>query len=142
MSPPYTEIVPEELDLFANRSYLTCIEHSDHREITPQTTLSDATSLEFNCLGSEDEYKDLSWIFLKLRLKIVKADGTNFTNDDTNQPTLVTNGLHSLFKSAHISLNSTQLRSIESSYAYKVKFFQIIIFFLCFYVFLLFLGLD
>lgn len=90
------EFVPEELDIFSNRPYLFCISDSVIHEYTPLNTLENTNSLEFNSLAYNDKYKDMSWVFLKLQLKLVKGDSSDYasTVPDDEQPHLVTNALH------------------------------------------------
>lgn len=117
--PTYQEYIPEELNIFSNRAFLNCISESSHKEYSALNTLDGANSLEFNSLAYTDQYKDLSWVFLKLRLQVTKGDGTLFKETDQEQPHLTTNALHSIFKSAFISLNGNNLRNVEQNYHYK-----------------------
>lgn len=114
----YQEYIPEELDLFATRPYLFCVKENLIHEYSPLHTVEGATSIEFLSLPYNEKYKDLSWVFLKLRLQLLKKDATPYKSTDVNQPHLVTNALHSIFKSAYVSLNGNSIRSIEK-YHYK-----------------------
>lgn len=115
----YQEFIPDELNVFANQPVLQCINDAHHIEYSALNTLDNATTIEFDSLPYDDKYKDLSWTYLKLRLQLVKADGTKYTNDDVFQPHLISNTLHSIFKSAFISLNGQSMRSVEQNYHYK-----------------------
>lgn len=116
----YNEFIPKELDIFSNKPVILCINDSTVQEYTPLNTVDNANSLEFLSLPFNDKYKDLSWVFLKLQVQILKGDGEKFATGDANQPHLISNGLHSIFKSAFVTLNSTSLRNVEQNYHYKV----------------------
>lgn len=115
------EYIPDELDIFANRPYLFCVKESNIHEYSPLNSTDGATSIEFLSLPYNDQYKDLSWTFLKLRLQLLKKGGAKYleSDDKEKQPHLATNALHSIFKSAYLSLNSVSLRNVESNYHYK-----------------------
>lgn len=118
----FNEFIPSELDILANKPVLLSINDSSVLEYTPLNSLDNAKSIEFLSLAYNDRYKDLSWAFLKLRVQILKNDLTLFKDDgtlDKIQPHLATNALHSIFKSAYVSLGSTNVRSVESNYAFK-----------------------
>jgi hypothetical protein len=61
----------------------------------------------------------LSWIHLKLRLQLLKKDLTVFKAEDTVQGHLISNALHSIFRSAHVSLNGQSVRNVDSNYHIK-----------------------
>lgn len=58
-------------------------------------------------------------MYFRLKLQLIKQDGSLFSSEDTDQPTLAANLLHSMFKSAHVTLNNCTLRSIEQYYHIK-----------------------
>jgi|SRR5690349_21566978 len=113
------EYVPDEFDLFSQQPLMLCVKGNEVLEYKPLNTVENATSIEFNVLPYQNRYKDANWMFLKLRVQLLKKDGTFYTDSDINQPSLVTNSLHSIFKSAFINLNGNALRSVEQNYGYK-----------------------
>lgn len=81
-------------------------------------------------------HKDLSNIFLRLRARIVRSDGSDWTEtitepDSTDrtktktkstkemQGYLISHSLFSIFKSCHVSLNGINVHSVESNLHYR-----------------------
>lgn len=114
----FPQYIPEELSLFTERPLLLSIQDSVIHDYHPLNTLEGATNIEFMSLGYTDKFKDLSHIFLKLKLQVLKKDGTMFKATDL-KPHLVSNALYSIFKSAYCRLNGNNLRNVEGNYHYK-----------------------
>lgn len=113
------EVLPSELDLFAEKPFMLAVTDSEVIETAPLNSLDNTTSLDFSSLPYIDKFKDLQNIFLKLKLKVLKKDGTAYVKTDTTQPYLVPNICSSLFKSCFISIQSTPVNGYENNYHYK-----------------------
>jgi len=59
----------------------------------------------FNCSGHSDYYIDLNSVRLLLRIKLVKADGSDLPSGESNTVGCINNLLHSMFSSLSVSLN-------------------------------------
>lgn len=119
MASKIYEYVPEQFDVFSNRAMIWCVKEASIEEYSPLNTTDNANSLEFLSLPYNEKYKDLSWVYLKLRLQILKKNGESYKTGDTEQPYLVQNALHSIFKSAYVTLNNNVLRTVEQNYSHK-----------------------
>lgn len=95
------------------------IKESAIHEYSPINSLDNTTSLEFMSPGYNDKFKDLSYIMLKLQLQLVKKNGDSYAATDLSQPHLVSNILHTIFKSAYLSLNGITVRAVDNCYGYK-----------------------
>lgn len=128
-----SEIIPDEFSIFAQRAHILSVAESDVIEYQPINSVENAQTIEFNCLGFNEKYKDLSNCYLRLRVKLTRGDGSPWMaeQDVTSgqstskkktldiQPHLVSNGLFSIFKSAHVSLNGIGVHSVEGNYHYR-----------------------
>lgn len=116
-----SEFIPDEFAVFSEQQTLLSVDSSIIEDYAPLNSLDNANSLEFLSMGYNDKFKDLSQVFLNLKLKIIKQNGTDYTKTETDekQPHLVSNALHSIFKSAFITLNGNNLRNCEGNYHYK-----------------------
>lgn len=113
------EYVPSELELFQPKHLLHCIDDETILSFYPLNPLNDATIIQFHSPALNDVYKDLSWIYLRLKVQITKEDGTKWTTADTTQGHLVSNALHSIFKSCHVTLNGVIIPSTDQFYHIK-----------------------
>lgn len=113
------EFLPDQLDLFTQKPLMLGVLDNEILECNPLNSLDNAANIDFQSHAFPDRMKDLSHMYLKLKLKLVKTDGKDYAIADTVQPYLASNALHSIFKSAFISLNGVNLQSQENGYNYK-----------------------
>lgn len=113
------EFVPEQLDLFTSRPLILGVVDNSIVEHTPLNSLDGATSLVFESHAFNDRMKDLDHVHLLIKFKLMKRDGTAYTDADVTQPSLVNNFLFSMFKSAFITLNGVSIHSQEINYHMK-----------------------
>lgn len=113
------EFMPEQLDLFTSKPLMLGVVNSEIIECTPINSLDNATSLLFESHAYNDRLKDLDHCHLKMKFKLLKKDSTEYSKADTAQPALVNNFLHSIFKSAFITLNGQNVHSQETNYRIK-----------------------
>jgi hypothetical protein len=119
---PMQEYIPEELDIFTQQPLLMSVANQEVIECSSLNSVENSTIIEFKSSGFMDKYKDLGSVFLKLKLRLMKSDGTKYDSTkpvEVDQPNLVNNALHSLFKGLYISLNGTSVHSVEDNYHYK-----------------------
>lgn len=125
MTSKYQECMKSELDLFTVPRMQTSVLKTDEVAYKPLASLDNATSLEFLSVGSGDTYRDLSQVYIKLQLKIVKAaDGTDHAVADNVG--VVNNLLHSLFRQCTVYLGDRVISQADNNYAYRA-FFEIIL---------------
>ena len=106
-----------ELDLFSPSTYQSSILESQHVEYLPLSTLTDAGPYEFFISSSSIDYLDPSDLYLHVRFKIVKADGTVY--DPTGNVAPECNLLHNLFSTVSLSLNDTEVTLSSLTYPYR-----------------------
>ena len=71
------ECAKSELDLFSVPPTQTSIENATFVEYHPISSLSDGAPIEFEVSSSGDDYIDFNDSQFCVRIKIVKADGSN-----------------------------------------------------------------
>lgn len=118
-SKPVMECMKSELDIFQPTPVQASILKSEEVCLNPVNSLDNANTLEFISLGHGDTYRDLSSITLRLKVRVIKEDGTVYTTADTDQPAVVNNILHSLFRTCRVYLNNKLVSSSDSNYHYK-----------------------
>lgn len=112
----YMECTKSELDLFSLPMVQTSMLKTEEVPYKPIASLDNATSLEFVSVGQGDTYRDLSNGFLKLKLKIVKQDGTASTDKDIG---ITNNFMHSIFRQVTVYLGNKAISIADNNYAYR-----------------------
>lgn len=109
----FTECTVSELELFGAEKLQTSILNRKEVVHYPLNSLDGTSSIEFFSSGQISSYRDLSNVFLKLKVQLVKQDKTPYnstlqTNPDikNDQPGFVANTLHSLFRSIQVVINN------------------------------------
>lgn len=122
--------ITSQCDLFSLPSTDTTIDTSYYTEYKPVVNIQDSNAkLEFRIPGSPSQYLDPSDSFLVVRVKVVKADGTNLsleTAGSGNSPgtpatdvSVVNCFMHSLFSQCDVYLANQIVSSSNNCYAYK-----------------------
>lgn len=114
----YAECMKSELDLFMAHPIQSSILKSEEVPYKPVASLDNSSVIEFVSLGNGDSYRDLSSIYLKLRVKMIKNNKAELFTDDKN-PSVVNNIMHSLIKQLTIYLNGKPIAQTDSNYAYR-----------------------
>lgn len=118
----FQECLVSELDLFNELPVQSQILKSEQIIHHPINSLTNCSTLEFESNGSSNSYRDLSNIFLHLKVQIVKADGSPIIQrtvkdaelDKTeNQPGFNNNVLHSLFKNVSVLMGGTIVSNLD-----------------------------
>jgi hypothetical protein len=103
--------------LFSVPPTQTSIENAIFVEYHPVSSLSDGAPIEFDISSSGEDYIDFNDSQICVRIKIIKADGSNIGADEKVAP--VNNTLHSLFSQVDVSLNGTQITDSTNTYSYR-----------------------
>lgn len=131
MSTTTTLCHVSELDLFSSNPMQLSVIDSRENTYSPLSSLDNASVIQFHIPGSSEYYIDLNNIYLRVKLQILKSDGSTYKETtDPNNPSVVTgdkkidqcgfinNTLHSLFKTLRVSFNGTIVNEIQN---YHVK---------------------
>lgn len=111
-----------QLDLFSNVNYQTSIIKKEQITYSPLNTLDNGSTLEFLSPGTTNTYRDLSNIYLSLKIQLLKGDGTIYkerevttgegqnvvmtkVDEASTQPGLINNMIHSIFRSVEVQFN-------------------------------------
>ena len=98
------------------------IEKEYYQDVSSDSTTADSRTLEFNISGSTGVCLDLAKSYLKLKVKVTKADGTALAaaaEKDGKNVSVVNNMFHSLFSNIDVSLNDIYVTRSYSNYPYK-----------------------
>ncbi len=106
-----------DLDLWSEPPVQNGIEYSQDVEHSTITSIDNSDVLEFLIPGAGEEYTDLSNSYIRIRFKIVKADGSDISAGVKVAP--VNNILHSLFSQVDIILNDVLVSPSNNLYPYK-----------------------
>lgn len=108
-----------ELDLFEYPAVQTGVSRTEEVALKPLAALNSSGQLEFLSMGKTDCYRDLSNMYLRLRVKLL-ADAVLNTAlaEDANVGTSDNIG-HTLFKSAKLYLQNTLITSGDENYSYR-----------------------
>lgn len=115
----FIECMKSELDLFRPRHVQTSILKTEEISYKPLNSLENQTVIEFACQGHGDTYLDLSSINLRLKIQVLKNDGSLYKDTDDKQPAMANNILGSLFRQVNISLNGKSIHSSDGNYSYR-----------------------
>lgn len=115
----FAECMKSELDLFKPRIIQTNVLKTEEIAYKPLTSLENQSVIEFMCHGHGDVYIDLSSINLCVKIQLTKSDGSVYKAADLNQPGVVNNMLHSLFRQVNVSLNGKNINTTDGNYSYR-----------------------
>lgn len=105
--------IPNELSLFNVPPNQVAIEKIYHSENRPLANFTDSNTIEFAISGQGSEYLDLKRSRLYVRAKIVKADGSALTDDDTTS--IINLPLQTMWSQIDVYMNN-QLVSLNTSH--------------------------
>lgn len=120
------ECCKSELDLFAANPTNASILSDNYSKLSSGTLKGDETQINFSVPATEF-YTDMSSIFLKLEVDLVKSDGKAIAA--TDKIGVINNFGHSLFDKVKVLLGPTGIQKdveIEGNYAYKAYFLNIL----------------
>ena len=107
-----------DLSLFTRPSVDTGVTALSYREYRPIGQITKGSPIAFNLIGSAGEYIDLKNISLRLKVKIVKADGTPVTVVD--KVAFINNAGSSMFRQVDVKIQQKLVTSsVGTNYPYK-----------------------
>ena len=108
-----------ELKIFDDHPPQVVIEAGYFEDIHPQTSMDDATNLEFVVPASNMDYLDLNDTLLSVRVKVVKAADGSTLDATKDKPVASNYFMHSLFSDVTLHLNDTVIEGGTQLYPYK-----------------------
>ena len=111
----------EELALFQAPPVDIGVDSIQYVEYRPTSQISDASPIDFNIPGNTTAYIDLKRSTLKVKMRIVKNDGT-LLSGSTDNIGLVNLPLQSLWSQVDIAFQQKGISSIGMTYPYKCMF--------------------
>ena len=112
--------VDSALDLFTPPFKQSGVVDGNWIEIRPVNSTNNHGALEFKLKGSGEDFTDLAHSYIKLKVRIVKQDGSPMTNADNvgfvNLP------VASLFRQVDLYLGDRLVSSSNDSYPYRAIF--------------------
>src|ERR1700678_3357468 len=96
------EAVKSELDLYSVPPTQISLQECFSTEFFPNASIDKQSSIEFLIAGSGEDYIDPSKIYLNVKARIVKSDGTPLIAANTVTP--VNGLLHSMFNEVSVYL--------------------------------------
>lgn len=116
------ECSKSELDLFSEPPLQTSILGTTEVAYKPINALGDDPSvIEFVCLGHGDTYRDLSSIYLRIKLRVMKEKPST-AHTEAGKGNVVNNLLHSLFRQVSVYLNGVPISQSNMDYGYRAYF--------------------
>ncbi|NQY53281.1 MAG: hypothetical protein HRT42_06865 [Campylobacteraceae bacterium] len=113
--------INSRLDMFQKAPVQVSNLSATYVSYDPVNAINNLNPIQFNIEGN-DQFMNLAHSYLKIRLKIVKADGTNLVDDDEGKVAFVNHPLASVFKHCKVSLNGVTISTSGDFYPYKAFF--------------------
>ena len=112
------EVMKSELDLFKKVAFQASIENSQLIQYRPASALNTSSTIEFDIPISSDEYLDLQNVYLWVKGKVVRPDGTDFPADQDGRYSLINYALNTMFDQLSIYLGGTLVSQSSKTYHY------------------------
>lgn len=106
-----------ELDLFESPPIQKSILKTEEVVYKPIASLDNASTIEFVSLGHGDAYRDLSSVYLRLKIKILKE--SNGAKHSDNTAGVANNILSSLFRQVTVYLNNKPISQADHNFSYR-----------------------
>ena len=107
----------DDLALFQPPVQETATQKREWITVRPINQLTDGAAIEFNIPGTSLTYIDLKNLLLHVKLKVVKANGSDIATSDKTG--LTNNPLHSIFSQVDVNLQQHPTSDVGANYAYK-----------------------
>ena len=121
--PLSCKCLKSELDLFAVLLTQTSVEEGRWVKYAPITAVRDSDgTIEFKIPETDSEYTDLKTSFIRVKAKIVDADGEGLGT--TADVALVNFSLHTLFSEIDMTLRNPLVTTSNNIYPYKAYIFN------------------
>ncbi|KAL4231800.1 hypothetical protein ACF0H5_009376 [Mactra antiquata] len=112
-----TEKHDNELALFDQPEIEIATQKKEWITVRPINQLTEGAAIEFNVPGTSRTYIDLKNLLLKVKLQVIKADGSNL--EPTAKVGLTNNALHSIFSQVDVNIQQQPTSEVGANYAYK-----------------------
>src|SRR5678815_253578 len=120
LHPSSPDCCKSELDLFSMNPTQISVTETNFISINPIHSITNTdVPLEFNIPGTSDQYLDPSNVFLYLKTKLTKPDGTDLPSSDDHIVYTESNFLYTCFNQIEVYLNETSLGASASNYPYR-----------------------
>ena len=116
----HLECTLSDTDLFTPSFVQSDIQHGYYEELFPISNLDDSGPVEFNVDNATDKFIDPANSYLKMKLKIVKTDGSNLDAGENVGPVNYIFG--SLFSQVDVKLGGSIISSSSNTYSYRAIF--------------------
>lgn len=111
-----------QLDLFSRKNVILSVTHTTTQELSPLSSIENAKYLEFLSFGYDSSYRDVSNIYMHLKVRLMK-NATEAHAAESKQ-TLAANTMNSLFSGVNVYYNNKNILSQDSSMANHVSYIQ------------------
>ena len=120
LHPSSPDCCKSELDLFSMNPTQISVSESNFISINPLHSITNTdVPLEFNIPGTSDQYLDPSNVFLYVKTKLTKPDGTDLPTGDDHIVYTESNFLYTCFTQVEVYLNGTSLGASAANYPYR-----------------------
>lgn len=118
------ECAKPQLLFFEPKGVQYSILHTEQIALKPLASIDKSLVLQFNSMGYSDDYRNLSSVYLHLKVKMNHLDDedkpiTAAISKTTLNVYPVNNLLHSLFRQVTLTLNNKMVASNSQNYAYR-----------------------
>lgn len=107
----------DDIALFQSPELEMATQKREWITVRPINQLTEGAAIEFNIPGTSMTYIDLKNLLLRVKLKIVKSDGSNLEPDAPVG--LTNNALHSIFSQVDLNVQQCPTTEVGTNYAYK-----------------------
>lgn len=112
--------IPSELNIFEKPISQNSILSGAWHLFKPLSSLADKTPIVFNIPGaSSDQYIDLTKTILRLKLQILKPDGSEFTEADASKLGACNNLLDTCINNCKVEFNQNTVYTSNFAYHYS-----------------------
>lgn len=130
-------VIPAELDLFEERKQNRAIIAAEVQELKPVNAISSpsVTHLEFVSTGETNRMRNMRHVYLRLKFRLTKPDGSPLPQDRPEVPAsgtqaaqpayvapkyaVVNNGFHSMIRSVNLHANGVDINQSSDYYAQR-----------------------
>ncbi|KAK3932327.1 hypothetical protein KUF71_012400 [Frankliniella fusca] len=113
------EALPTELSLWLSSATQMGEERSQWIMVSPLANFDSATTIELEVAGVDYAYADPAHMLLYTKEKIVNADGSDITDADNSDATLVNYGMHAQWSQVDASINGTVISQSSMTYPWR-----------------------
>ena len=113
------EVLKSELDLFKSSTFQASIESSQLVQFRPISSIIDSSSIEFDISLLPDEYYDFQNVFLWIKGKVKKSDGSAMGDAETKKFSIINYALNTMWEQIDIYLGNTLISQSSNTHPYR-----------------------